>query len=1254
MNKIFTLVLTVIFLPSVLLAEWVSVDNSTSKTNAPQVTLISDSDNSTVLQIELSGFELKDLPADGKTFQSIDLFTEIFTTKEGYPELPYIAKILAIPDQSGISVEVIETGEVQTFQNINIPPARQSWWEGDPEPSYDMNTDAYSMDSFYPAKMVSIEEPSVFRDFRISRVSLFPVRYNPAKKELQVVSSMTIKVTYGKGKIVNPKTSQKRAIAPSYAKLYKSTIFNYKEVLNRVYGGREDGEELMLCIMPDEFVESFQTYADWNRQTGTDVHITKFSDIGATANNPNTVKDHISDAYYNWEVPPTYVLVIGDKDVFPYKTVSYPDYSFPSDNFYVEIDGGDYFPEMMIGRFTNQGDYRMRVMINKFQLYEQYPYTDETDWFKEGICCSNNDYDSQVETKRFAYRCMTIDGGFTHVDTLMSDGNGWGYDCSMDVGDIVNAIEDGRSFLNYRGEGWYSGWSATCYNFDQSDVKDLENGQKFTFVTSIGCGVAGYQSSGGNCFGEEWVQMGTISEPRGGCAFIGPTSNTHTTYNNKIDKGIYVGMFREEMDTPGQAMVRGKLYLYNVYGNDYNTEYHYQVFHVLGDPSLHIWKDVPLEVNVDHLASIPVGNNQLEVTVTFEGSGLPADSAIVCVTNNEIFATAYCDVNGVAVLDIVPTVQDSLTITVRGGNVYPHQSAIEVTQPEELVEPEGEPEMVDLDGNNDGLLNPNENCEVTFTLKNWGVISVNNIQGTISSTDPYVQIITTSPVSFGNLAPGAMATGDPFEFHVDENCPIGQNIIFTLNVSSTLSSWQYSFHAVIKGCALAFDNYMVGDEGSPETNYRMDPGETVRLFMSITNPGEDVAPNVMGVLSTSDPYMTIDDEMATFGTIEIDGEAINTEDYFVVSISPGCPTNYMAQFTLELYTQNGFYPYETEIIHGFPVALPVASDYSGPDAYGYYAYSNDDSFYDQTPAYNWFELEGIGSQLNIFGESDYTETVDLPFNFMYYGLEYSKLRISTDGWMAFGNGVQTAPVNYSLPHNDIINNMVAVFWDDLYNVEYEDGEIMFYHDQDNNRFIVEWDSITLNNLNPEPIRQEFQAILLDPAYYETTTGDGEILMQYKRMEDVITSTVGIENNSQDIGLQYVFNNNYNPTASEIKNGVAIKFTTESPFVTIIVSVDEDEGIAANEFGLMQNSPNPFNSSTQIDYILQEDDNIRVEVYDIRGELVSRLFEGPQQAGKHRLTWNGESDQGIEINSGVYFIRLYSGSLSQTMKTLKLD
>ena len=567
----------------------------------------------------------------------------------------------------------------------------------------------------YPNVYAEVESPSVFRDFRIARVSVFPVRYVPGKKELQVVSSITIRINYGAGEVVNPKITTKKAIAPSFGNLYRSFIYNYQSVLDKLYDGKEEGHELILCIMPDEFVASFQIYADWKRQSGTDVHVTKFSDIGANATNPDIIKNHIADAYHNWEYPPTYVLIIGDDGVFPKKIVTYPDYSFPNEDYFVEVDGNDYFPEMMIGRFTNQGDVRLQIMINKFLKYEKTPYTANTAWFKKGTVCSNNDYASQVEVKRFTADLMLEDGGFTSVDTMMSDPG-----CTYDINDILNAINNGRSYLNYRGEGWYYGWYASCYDFSTSDVSSLNNGEKFTFVTSIGCGVAMFDAPGGNCFGEEWIEMGSLSSPRGAAAFIGPTSNTHTQYNNKIDRGIYIGMFQEGMDTPGQALLRGKLFMYNCYGNEYYVQYHYKIYCVLGDPSIHIWKDIPLAVNVNYSSTIPIGNNQLEFTVTFASSGQPVENAEVCITGEEIFVTGVTDSQGKVFIDITPEIQETLTVTVRGGKIIPFQGTLEVIKPAVLVEPVSDPIVVDIDGNTDGLINPNENGNITFTLKNWG------------------------------------------------------------------------------------------------------------------------------------------------------------------------------------------------------------------------------------------------------------------------------------------------------------------------------------------------------------------------------------------------------------------------------------------------------------------------------------------------------------------------------------------------------
>ena len=108
------------FLPIKMNAEWVSLNKNNSPNTPPVVTLLSDDNNSTVIKVDISGFDVNEFKVDGKTYQSVDLLSEIFAAKPGYPALPYIAKVLAIPDQAGISVEVIETGEVQTFQNIHI------------------------------------------------------------------------------------------------------------------------------------------------------------------------------------------------------------------------------------------------------------------------------------------------------------------------------------------------------------------------------------------------------------------------------------------------------------------------------------------------------------------------------------------------------------------------------------------------------------------------------------------------------------------------------------------------------------------------------------------------------------------------------------------------------------------------------------------------------------------------------------------------------------------------------------------------------------------------------------------------------------------------------------------------------------------------------------------------------------------------------------------------------------------------------
>lgn len=1265
MKKISLSCLLVVLLQSMSFTQWISLDKFSIPNSQPAIQLVSDDNFSTVIKVEISGFQINEFVFQGKTYQSINLTSNGITTEAGYPEIPHIAKILAIPDQGTVSVEILETSPVQIIKGINVPPARESWIEGQPETPYVENLLAYSSEDVFPGSYAKVEDPVIFRDFRIARVSIFPIRYSPSRQEIQAVSSITIKVSYTNGFGINPKTTLQKPIAPSFAKLYKNFLFNYDEVLKRRYDGMETGHDIMMCIMPDLYIEEFQPYADWKHKSGTEIIITKFSDIGANQSNPDIIKNYILSVYNSWDNVPTHILIVGDYGSpvgnAPVKYWTGSGWTFVNEDYFVELEGNDYFPEMMIGRFTNYngvnggGEQILEVMVNKFLKYERYPYTAETAWYKKGIVCSNDYYQSQVDTKRFAAQLMREGGGFTLVDTMMSNPQ-----CTYDEGDIITALNEGRSFLNYRGEGWDDGWHASCYYFNSSHVNSLNNANKLTFVTSIGCGVAMFDA--GNCFGETWIEMGSLTVPRGGCAFIGPTSNTHTTYNNWIDRGIYTGMFPQitqpglSYESPGEALVGGKLFMYEHFGgSDPYVQYHFKIYCVLGDPSIHIWKNIPEAVTITHPNEIYVGYDQVQITVNNTSTGLPVSTARICISGNGVYETGITDAYGMATLDITPVSVGSLSVTVTGGNVIPNEDSIVVLLGTENITPHGNPFVTDLDGNNDGLINPNENGSITFTLKNWGTISSNDVYAILSvpdSASTYVEM-TTDSVVFGNIAPEDSITGSPFLFFVKPECPVGYEILFRLHVSSTTSSWDYNNMETVHGCMLNFSEFYIDDEGSVLQNYRMDPGETVKVKFNILNLGDDDAPNVTGIISTDDPFMTIVDSIAVFGTILPDSNSINEADTYTITVSESCPVQYYANFTLKLSTENGLYPYSSEESVILPVAIPSASDPTGPDLYGYYAFSSYDFLWDQRPEYEWVDIAASGIEIpKPGGVSDFTQTVNLPFNFKYYGNNFTQVRISGDGWIAFGSGSQTKSGNQSIPCLDSLNNMTAVFWDDFFsNGPQGGGKLCYYSDESNHRFIIEWD--TVPHRSDITDKETFEIILLDPAYYPTPTGDGEIIFQYKEVEEAGSCTVGIENSTEDVGLQYLFNEIYDATADELVNGLAIKFTTKAPTV---VSVDDDGGIkelVPTAYKLEQNYPNPFNPQTIISYSIPEQAFVKLCIYDINGTLVKSLLEGNQSAGSYQMIWNGENSTGIKVGSGVYFYRIQANSFVQTRKMILL-
>jgi len=87
--------------------------------------------------------------------------------------------------------------------------------------------------------------------------------------------------------------------------------------------------------------------------------------------------------------------------------------------------------------------------------------------------------------------------------------------------------------------------------------------------------------------------------------------------------------------------------------------------------------------------------------------------------------------------------------------------------------------------------------------------------------------------------------------------------------------------------------------------------------------------------------------------------------------------------------------------------------------------------------------------------------------------------------------------------------------------------------------------------------------------------------------------------------------------------------------------------------LNDNFPNPFNPSTKIQFDLAKSGKTKLEIYNVKGQLVKTLINGKVEAGSHSLDWNGKDNNGNVASSGVYFYRLTTKEKTLTNKMLML-
>ena len=436
----------------------------------------------------------------------------------------------------------------------------------------------------------------------------------------------------------------------------------------------------------------------------------------------------------------------------------------------------------------------------------------------------------------------------------------------------------------------------------------------------------------------------------------------------------------------------------------------------------------------------------------------------------------------------------------------------------------------------------------------------------------------------------------------------------------------------LEGVVLSLRGIDVLDDGG---NGVIDPGENGQIVVHFFNMGTDTGRNLTFTLRTDDQYVTIADSQFAVAEFPPQQEVIDT---FEISADPSTPREHSVNFVIDVVGDN----YSADKEFGLAIGQKTVADPTGPDNYGYYAYEDIDSSYSSHPVFEWVEIApsagGPGTALNL-GDDD-GETVTLPFTFNYYGAAYNQITICSNGWAAMGLVSDHDFNNSGIPSNDGPPAMLAPLWDDL--DPRNGGEIAYYADNANHRFIIEWKDVP-HYSHTEDV-ENFQIILYDPAYYPTPTGDGEIVFQYLTDPAQDDFTTGIEDPTETIGIQYYYDGDMDRLAVGVAAGRAIKFTTALPS-GIAEPVQPPTPIRQVMFHI---APTLVSKQAVLTLALPTRQSVEVKVYDLSGREIQTVFSGVKGAGLHRFTWKP-----TELPNGVYFVALSAGDTRIVRKAVIL-
>jgi len=818
------------------------------------------------------------------------------TTDVGSPALPVERLLVDVPfGATNVRVEVL--GEQWTDHHVSefegadfvmplqpplpkLPGARQN-------AKFVIDDGAYRARTLLPEQVVTIEEAGLMRGHRLMCVSIHPVRYNPATGDLSQCTSLDVAVRYESADLEATARIHQRYRSPFFDSLLENNVGNYEpEGASALRGPTASTLPLpigYLIVTHPNFEAGIQQLADWKSHIGYDVTVVNTNVAGSTA---SAIRSYIQTAYNTWSVPPQFVLLVGDSGYLPgfqgstTGSIDDLDYSL--------MDAGNYFPDLFVSRISVASTTQLQDVLDKLLQYEQLDQTNQP-WIQKAVFMASVDnYTISEGTHNYVINNYLNPAGYTS-DKLYQVTYG------ATTADVTNSINNGRSLAVYSGHGGETSW-ADGPPYSQSDINALSNLDMYPFVCSHACLTGDFETS--VCFGETWQR----ATDKGAIGFWGASTYSYWDQDDILEKGAFHGAFNDGLWFVSGWTNAGLLAVYTYYGGSGLSEYYYEEYNVLSEPSLFLWTEDLYTPSITHENVLPVGSAQLNVSVL--RGGTPVEDALVhAYKAGEVDVVAYTDAAGGAVLPINSSTPGNLDVVITAHNAVRHEATVVVFVPSGPYVILSDKVVDDsAGGNNDGAIDVGEAIDLSVAGENVGSVLAAGVIATLTSTDPLVTI-TDGTATLGDVASGAIVWGaDDFQFQVSSFCADGHVLPLTVTFSDGGPGvWQSALNLPVNAPALVVDATTLDDVGG-DGDGDADPGETVTIDVILENVGHYVAEGVSVNVHTTDTYCTITQPSSTYADIPVGGTETNAAA-FLADVSAGCPVGRTIVVNIDVYRQ---------------------------------------------------------------------------------------------------------------------------------------------------------------------------------------------------------------------------------------------------------------------------------------------------------------------------------------------------------------